>query len=134
MKGDYTVYPSMIADRAEMVWSYDNPHAVSTFDETHSLNVSISQCHIVSFCRWYVPSLRSLNGSSGTQYALFDEWNRWMAVSQQRFTSIVTDPAKNKAIVTVQGVSSETISISILFCNLSLSIVQYLLQTCKFIL
>jgi len=111
MKSDYLVYPSMIGSQSGVIWSYDNSDVVSTFDSTNPLHVSASQCNNVSICLWYVSPLQSLNNSFGTQYALLGEWNKWTAVSRQRFTSIVTDTKKNQAIITVQGVSGETIPV-----------------------
>jgi hypothetical protein len=73
--------------------------------------VSSIQCHDLSICLWYVSPLQSLNDPSGSEYALLGEWNKWTAVSQQRFTSIVTDVTKNEATITIQGVSSETVPI-----------------------
>jgi hypothetical protein len=52
-----------------------------------------------------------LNDPSGTEYTLLDEWNKWTAVSQQQFLSIITDTTKNEATITVEGISSETVSI-----------------------
>jgi hypothetical protein len=111
MKRDYTIYPSMIGAQSGVIWSYDNSEVVSTFDETNPLNVSSIQCHNSSICLWYVSPLQSLNDPSGSEYALLGEWNKWTAVSQQRFISIVTDPTKNQATITIQGVSSQTVSI-----------------------
>ncbi len=111
MKRDYTIYPSMIGAQSGVIWSYDNSEVVSTFDETNPLMVSSIQCHNSSICLWYVSPLQSLNDPSGSEYALLGEWNKWTAVSQQRFTSIVTDTTKNQATITIQGVSSETVPI-----------------------
>jgi hypothetical protein len=111
MKQDYLVVPSMIGAESGVIWSYDNSEVVSTFDETNPLNVSSIQCHNLSICLWYVSPLQSLNDPSGSKYALLGECNKWTAVSQQRFTSIVTDTTRNQATITVQGVSSETVPI-----------------------
>jgi hypothetical protein len=113
MKRDYLVYPSMIGGQSGMIWSYDNSNLVSTFDDANPLNVSSNQCNNISICLWYVSPLQPLNDSFGTQYALLGEWNKWTAVSQQRFTSIVTDTKKNQATITVQGVSGETVPVVI---------------------
>jgi hypothetical protein len=59
----------------------------------------------------YVSPLQSLNDPSGSKYALLGEWNKWTAVSQQQFISIVTDVTKNQVTITIQGVSSEIVPI-----------------------
>jgi hypothetical protein len=110
MKQDYLVVPSMISGQSGVIWSYDNSEVVSTFDDTNPLNVSSIQCHNLSICLWYVSPLQSLNDPSGSEYALLGEWNKWTAVSQQRFTSIITDVTKNQA-TTIQGASSEIVPI-----------------------
>jgi hypothetical protein len=122
MKRDYLVYPSMIRSQSGILWSYDNPDVVSTFDNSNPLNVSSNQCNNASICVWYVSPLQSLNDSSGTQYALLGEWNKWTAVSSQRFLSLVTDTNKNQATITVQGVSNETIPV-VVFHSLLLSVI-----------
>jgi hypothetical protein len=111
MNRDYTIYPSMIGGQSGVIWSYDNSEIVSTFDDANPLMVSSIQCHNLSICLWYISPLQSLNDPSGSEYALLGEWNKWTAVSQQRFISIVTDVTKNQAIIAIQGVSSETVPI-----------------------
>ncbi len=69
----------------------------------------------------YVSPLQSLNDPSGSKYALLGEWNKWTAVSQQRFTSIITDTKKNQATITVQGVSGETVLV-VVFHSVLLSV------------
>jgi hypothetical protein len=121
MKRDYLVYPSMIGSQSGIIWSYDNSEVVSTFDGANPLNVSSNHCNNVSICLWYISPLQSLNDLSGTQYALLGEWNKWTAVSQQRFTSIITDTKKNQATITVQGVSGETVLV-VVFHSVLLSV------------
>jgi hypothetical protein len=111
MKRDYAIYPSMIGAQPGVIWSYDNSDVVLTFDNANPLNVSANQCHNLSICLWYVSPLQSLNDSTGIQYALLGEWNKWTAVSQQRFASIITK--QNEATITVQGVSGEIVPVVI---------------------
>ena len=109
MRRDYLVYPMMIGAQSGIIWSYNDSNIISTFDNVNPLHVSFNQCNNLSICLWYVSPLQSLNDSADTQYALLGEWNKWTAVSKQRFTSIVTDTKKNEATVTVEGVSGETV-------------------------
>jgi hypothetical protein len=125
MKQDYLVYPSMIGSQSRIMWSYDNSDVVSTFDGANPLNVSSNHCNNVSICLWYISPLQSLNDSSGTQYALLGEWNKWAAVSQQRFTSIITDTKKNQATITIQDVSGETVSFCIIIRHCQLFDINY---------
>ncbi|CAF2075690.1 unnamed protein product [Rotaria magnacalcarata] len=122
MKRDYSVYPSMIGAKSGLIWSYDNSSTVSTFNENYPLDVSATKCNELSLCLWYISPLLSLNDSLGTQYALLGEWNKWTAVSQQRFISIMADTEKNQAIITVQGVSSEIIPV-VVFHSTLLSVI-----------
>jgi hypothetical protein len=113
MKRNYTISPSMIGSQSKsaVIWAYNDSKVVTTFDDSIPLKVSADECHNVSLCLWYISPLQSLNDPTGVQYALLGEWNKWTAVSQQRFTSIVTDTMKHEATVTVQGVSGETVPI-----------------------
>ncbi len=111
MKRDYLIYPSMTGAQSGIICSYDNSTVISTFNNSNPLNVSANQCHNSSICLWYISPLQSLNDVSRTEYALLGEWNKWTAVSQQRFTSIVTDTKKSQATILIQGVYSETVTI-----------------------
>ena len=113
MKRDYTISPSMIGAKAQssMLWSYNDSSVIIPFDDSAPLKVSADQCHNLTLCLWYISPLISLNDPTGVKYALLGEWNKWTAVSQQRFTSIVTDTTKNEATVTVAGVAGETVPV-----------------------
>ena len=80
MKRDYAVYPSMIESESGIIWSYDNAQMVSTFDDTHSLNVTAQKCNDLSICVWYVSPVWQFNDVVRTQYALLGELNKWTAV------------------------------------------------------
>jgi hypothetical protein len=123
MKRDYTISPSMIGatSQSAVIWFYNDSKAVTTFNDSVPLKVSADYCHSLTICLWYISPLQSLNDSSGVQYALLGEWNKWTAVSQQRFTSIVTDTMKHEATVTVQGVSGETVPV-VVFHSVLLSV------------
>ena len=47
------------------------------------------------------------------QYALLGEWNKWTAVSSQRFVSITTNAEKTQATITIQGVASEIVPVAV---------------------
>jgi hypothetical protein len=53
MKRDYLVYPSMIGAQSGVIWSYNSSDIASTFDDTHPLDVSASECNDLSICLWY---------------------------------------------------------------------------------
>ena len=113
MKRDYTINPSMIGaiSQSFVLWPYINASMVTTFNDAAPLKVSAERCDNRAVCLWYISPLQPLNDSIGVKYALLGEWNKWTAVSQQRFTSIVTDTTKNEATVTVVGVAGETVSV-----------------------
>jgi hypothetical protein len=121
MKRDYTISPSMIGGQSGVIWSYDKPDVATTFDDSIPLKVSANKCDNLTICLWYISPLQSLNDSAGTQYALLGEFNKWTAVSQQRFTSIVTDTKMNQATITVQGVAGETVPV-VVFHSVLLSV------------
>jgi hypothetical protein len=121
MNRNYTVSPSMIDAQSGVLWSYDNAKEIKTFSKTNALNVRAEQCHNLTICLWYVSPLQSLNDSAGTQYALLGKWNKWTAVSQQRFTSIITDTIKNEATIIVQGAANETVQV-VIFHSVLLSV------------
>ena len=112
MKKDYTVYPAMIEDReAGIIWSYDNAQVTATFDETHPLVVPASKCDDASFCLWYISSVWQFNDALHTKYALLGEYNKWTAVSRQRFVSITTNTENTRTTVAVQGAASELVPV-----------------------
>ena len=113
MKRDYTINPSMIGGSSQpyVVWSYNDSSEALPFGESNPLKVSANDCHNLTLCLWYISPLRPLNDPTGVKYALLGEWDKWTAVSQQRFTSIVTDTTKNEATVTVAGVAGETVPV-----------------------
>ncbi len=111
MKRDYTVYPSMIESESGIIWSYDNTQLISTFDDTHHLDVTASKCNDLSICVWYVSPLWQFNDAIHTKYALLGELNKWTAVSRQRFLSITTNTEKTQTTVVVQGAASETVPV-----------------------
>jgi hypothetical protein len=113
MQRHFEVLPSMIGAQAGVIWSYDNPKVVSPFSNITPLNVFANECNNISICLWYVSPLIELSDSPKIQYALLGEWNKWTAVSQQRFTSIETDIKNSQATITVQGVAGETIPVVI---------------------
>ena len=111
MKQNYTIYPSMIDSKPGIIWSYDEAQIISTFDETHPLQVSSSRCNSLSICLWYVSPLWQFNDSTQTKYALLGEWNKWTSVSRQRFLSIVTNTENTETIIGIQGVILEVVSV-----------------------
>ncbi len=124
MKRDYSVYPSMIGAESGVIWSYDNSNMVSIFDGTNPLNVSSNQCHNLSICVWYVSPLWQFNDASRTKYAFLGEWNKWTAVSQQRFTSIVTNTEKTQTIITLQGTSTEDVQLAVYHAALPSAVIN----------
>jgi hypothetical protein len=121
MRQDYAVNPSMIGGQPGVIWWYNDSKVVTTFDDSMPLKVSAEKCGNLSICLWYISPLQSLNDPTGIKYALLGEWDKWTAVSQQRFSSIVTDTQKHEATVTVQGVAGETVPV-IVFHTVLLSV------------
>ncbi|UJR38301.1 hypothetical protein I4U23_030971 [Adineta vaga] len=111
MKRDYVVYPSMIGSESGVIWSYDNTDVVSTFDDTHPLDVSASKCGDLAICVWYISPLWQFNDPIHTKYAFLGERNKWTAVSQQRISYITTNTEKTQTTITVQGAKSEVVSL-----------------------
>ncbi|CAF0989399.1 unnamed protein product, partial [Rotaria sordida] len=118
IKQDYLVYPSMIGAQPGVIWSYDNPTVVSTFDDDHPLNVSATKCHDLSICLWYVSPLIKFNSS--TKYALLGEWNKWTAISSQRVIATDNEIGINLALITVYGLVSEVVSFLVYHSTLSI--------------
>ncbi len=118
MKRDYTVYPSMIESESGIIWSYDNTQVISTFDDTHHLDVTASKCNDLSICVWYVSPLWQFNDAINTKYALLGESNKWTAVSRQTFLSITTNTEKTQTTVVVQGADSETVPVVVYHATL----------------
>jgi len=113
MRQDYTVSPSMIGGQEGLIWSYDDAQKINDFSDSTPLDVSANKCDNLTVCLWYVSPLVQFSDSPKAHYALLGEWNKWTAVSQQRFISIETDRQNSRATITVQGVSGETVSVVI---------------------
>ncbi len=128
MNRDYVVYPSMIGGESGIFWSYDNAQVVSTFDNTHTVDVSASKCNESAICVWYISPIWQFNDSQRTNYALLGELNKWAAVSRQRFLSITTNTEKTQTTVVVQGVASETVRLGVYHSNLGSTIVNCLIS------
>ena len=118
MKRDYSVYPSMIGSEGGIIWSYDNFQAISLFDDTHPVEISAAKYNNLSICLWYVSPQWQFNDIARTKYALLGEWNKWTAVSRQRFLSITTNTEKTQTTVVVQGAALETVPVVVYHGNL----------------
>ena len=124
MKKDYPVYPSMIDGQSGIIWSYENIHLTSTFDETHPVEVTTSKCDDLSICLWFVSPVWHFNDPIETKYTLLGEINKWTTVSRQRFVSITTNTDKTQTTIVVQGITNETIPIGIYHSTLQSLIVN----------
>lgn len=113
MKRDYAIYPSMIDGESGIAWFYNNATKISSFNDTYPLRVSAERCHDLAICVWYISSLRQFDDPNKTKYALLGEWDKWTAVSRQRFLSITTNSENTQATITIQGITSEVVSISV---------------------
>lgn len=101
----------MIGAQAGIIWSYDDPSKVTNFDETHPLLVSSTICNNSSFCRWYLSPVWSFSDPKNTQYALLGEWNKWTAVSRQRFNLVTTNAENTKTLIQLVGGVSEKVEV-----------------------
>ncbi|CAF3961313.1 unnamed protein product [Rotaria sordida] len=72
MRRDYSVLPSMIGAQAGLIWFYDDPSTLTTFDETYPLAISANKCNDSSFCLWYLSPVWSFADPNNTQYALLE--------------------------------------------------------------
>ncbi len=111
MKRDYNIYPSMIASQSGIVWFYNNRTKLSPFHDNYPLGVQAERCNDLAFCLWFISPLWQFNDSNNTKYALLGEWNKWTAVSRQRFLSITTNTENTQTIINIQGVTSELVPI-----------------------
>ena len=113
MKRDYVVFPSMIGGESGVTWFYDNPSVVSTFDDSHPISVTAASCNDLTICLWYTSPLWQFTDPLQTKYALLGEWNKWTAVSEQRFSAIVTNAQQTEATITIQGAPSEIVPLAV---------------------
>ena len=123
MTRDYSVYPSMVESESGIIWSYDNAQVTATFDDTHPVEVTASKCNDKAICLWYVSPVWQFTDPIHTQYALLGEYNKWTAVSRQRFLSITTNTEKTQATIIVQGAASETVSVIVYHSTLKITTV-----------
>ncbi|CAF3418034.1 unnamed protein product [Rotaria socialis] len=135
MRCDYSITPSMIGAQAGLTWVYNEPSVVTTFDEAHPLAISGKKCNDSSFCLWYLSPVWTFADPNNTQYALLGEFNKWTAVSRQRFTSLTTNPERTTTIVGLVGGTIEIVEflvyhskLVIVRLNCSLSCAEGILQ------
>jgi hypothetical protein len=122
MRRDYSLVPSMIDSPPGILWSYDEPSILLSFNDTHPLQVPAGQCKDSSFCLWYVSPLWHFNDVNSTAYALMGEVDKWTAVSQQRFTSVIFDVEGMETIITLAGVPHEIIQVYLYHSRLSVPV------------
>ena len=111
MERDYSIYPSMIDGEPGIVWFHNNTEKLSPMNDTFPLGVSAERCHAETLCVWYISPVWQFNDSNKTKYALLGEWNKWTAVSRQRFLSITTNTENTQTTIVVQGLSSEVVPV-----------------------
>jgi hypothetical protein len=111
MKRDYSLYPSLIDSQSGVMWSYENPSELSTFDNNHPLDISANKCDNSSFCLWYISPLWQFNDANNTKYALLGESDKWTTVSRQRFTSINMSKENNQTTISLEGATAEIVQL-----------------------
>jgi hypothetical protein len=113
----------MIGAQAGLIWSYEDPSTITTFDGIHPLTVSANKCNDSSFCLWYLSPVWSFADPSHTQYALLGNLNKWTAVSRQRFPSFTTDAERTKTVFTILG-GTPTEMVELLVYHSTLGVVR----------
>ena len=113
MRRNYSLIPSMIKSPEGIIWSFDNPYELFTFNQNHSLIVSTNKCNDTSYCLWYSSPLWQFNDSLETKYAFMGEINKWTFVSQQRFSSFNINSDNTQMTITIQGIPNESIHLLI---------------------
>lgn len=111
MKRDYTIYPSMIYSQPGILWFYNDTEKTSIFNDTQPLDVSASRCDDSAICVWYISPLWQFDDPMHTKYALCGEWNKWTAISRQRFLSITKNTGNTQTTIVIQGAASEIVSV-----------------------
>jgi hypothetical protein len=111
MKRNYSIIPSMIGSSSGLIWSFDNPYELFTFDNNHPLQISKQICNDKSFCLWYNSPLWIFNDSQSTKYAFMGEINKWTFISRQRFTHLYTNNDNTKMTIIIQGSPNELIQL-----------------------
>jgi hypothetical protein len=113
MRRDYSINPSLTGIKPGVIWSYENPSKLLTFDDNHPLDVSSNKCNSSSFCVWYISPLWEFNDTDNTQYALLGEVDKWTVVSRQRFTSIVINTENTQTIISLEGSLAGIVQLSL---------------------
>ncbi|CAF4489606.1 unnamed protein product, partial [Rotaria sp. Silwood2] len=111
MRRSYSIKPSMIESSDGIIWSYDNPYNIYTFNENHPIFVSSQICNETSFCLWYSSPIWSFNDSLSTKYSFMGELNKWTFISQQRFTSFKINSQNTQMTIIVQGSQNELVDL-----------------------
>ncbi len=76
MTHSYSLIPSMIGSSSYgLIWSFDNPYQLFTFDQNHSLQISNKICNDTPFCLWYNSPIWYFNDYLSTEYVFMGELN-----------------------------------------------------------
>ena len=113
MKKSYMIYPSMLKMRSGAIWYPLTSGSVEVFDESNPLKIYADACPRSVVCIWYISPMWQFDSDPNSGVALIGDFDKWTAVSRQRFTSIIIDDKQSQATVTYQGVSNERVSIFI---------------------
>jgi len=128
MKRNYSIIPSMIGSSSGLIWSFDNPYELFTFDNNHPLQISKQICNDTSFCLWYNSPLWIFNDSQSTKYSFMGEINKWTFISRQRFSELNINSDNTQMTIIVHGVTNELVQLFIYHSKFK-SIIQI---TCHF--
>lgn len=128
MKQDYDIYPSMIDAQPGIVWFYNNTEKTSMFNHTHPLGVQSARCNDLSICVWYISPLWQFSDPMKTEYALLGEWNKWTAVSRQRFLSMQRNADNTETTIVIQGIVNEMVSVVVYHSTIRSSIVKCMIS------
>lgn len=110
MNRSYLVSPSMIDANPGLVWFYNDPFNLKIFDDHHPLEILDTNCSSAFICLWYISPVWYFNDKYRTAYALLGEWQKWTAVSHQRFVSFTRNQENTQLILTIEGVADELVS------------------------
>ncbi|CAF1064276.1 unnamed protein product [Adineta steineri] len=108
---NYSIIPSMIGSPSGIIWSFDNPYELFTFDENHSLFISTEKCNDTTFCLWYSSPIWQFNDSLSTKYVFMGELNKWTFVSQQRFSSLNLNSENTQMTIIINGAPNELVDV-----------------------
>ena len=100
----------MISVNSGLVWFYNDTSILwNRSTRIHPIQILDIHCPSISLCLWYISPVWQFDDPTQTRYALLGEWEKWTAVSHQRFVSFSRNQENTQSTLTIEGSANELV-------------------------